>query len=40
MMKLSVAEVRSIDDPTYSGCCQVRTYNNENDEKNLKQQLF
>lgn len=35
-MKLKVAEVRNIDDPTYSGCCQIRTYNNENDENNVK----
>lgn len=35
-MRLSVAEVRSIDDPSRSGCCQVRIYNRQNDEKNLK----
>jgi hypothetical protein len=35
-MKLKVAEVRDIDDPTYSGCCRIRTYNETNDENNVK----
>ena len=35
-MKLCMGEVRSIDDPSFSGCCQVRLYNKQNDEKNIK----
>jgi hypothetical protein len=35
-MKLCIGEVRSIDDPSFSGCCQVRLYNKQNDEKNIK----
>lgn len=29
-MKLSIGEVRSIDDPSRSGCCQIRMYNKQN----------
>lgn len=35
-MKLYVGEVRSIKDPSYSGMCQVRIYNKQNDEQQVK----
>lgn len=35
-MNLKIAEVRNIDDPTYSGRCRVRIYNDQNDEQNVK----
>lgn len=35
-MKLSIAEVRSIDDPSQSGHCQIRIYNQQNDEQGIK----
>lgn len=35
-MKVRIGEIRSVDDPTYSGMCQVRIYNNQNDEQQIK----
>lgn len=35
-MKIYMGEVRSIDDPSHSGCCQVRLFNRQNDEQNVK----
>lgn len=36
MSKFYMAEIRNIDDPSYSGSCQVRIYNRNNDEQNVK----
>lgn len=36
MAKFYMAEIRSLDDPSNSGCCQVRKFNYQNDEQNVK----
>ena len=36
MAKLKVGEVRALNDPGYSGACQVRIINYQNDEQNVK----
>lgn len=35
-MKLYLGEVRSLEDPTFSGCVKVRVYTYEDDENNIK----
>jgi hypothetical protein len=36
MVNIHIGEVRSIDDPTHSGCIQVRLFNRQNDENDIK----